>query len=203
MQWIHERFHTNIRHACRLAGFSRAAWYKSSQAKDWSALRLRIREIAYARPRFGYERITVMLRREGWRINRKRVHRWYCLEGLQLRMRVRRRKHMSLHRGPVPTPQAAQERWSMDFVHDQLIDGRPFRMLTVVDQWSRQSPVIEPAFSFSGMAVAGVEPRTVRIENAAIDHCRPWYGIHLESVGRMGLSTWRQARLHSPRKTYR
>jgi transposase InsO family protein len=60
-------------------------------------------------------------------VNKKRVHRWYRLEGLQLRMRVRRRKHMCLHRGPVPQAQRTHERWSMDFVHDQLANERPFK----------------------------------------------------------------------------
>jgi putative transposase len=98
-----------------LAQFSRAAWYRPRRATDQTALRLRIREIAMARPRFGYERIWVVLRREGWAINRKRVHRLYRLEGLQVRMRVRRRKHMALHRGPAPVPVGPTERWSMDF----------------------------------------------------------------------------------------
>ena len=119
-----------------MAQFSRAAWYRKSRAKDQAALRLRIREIAHARPRFGFLRIWVMLRREGWVVNRKRVRRLYRLEGLQVRMRVRRRKHMALHRGPAPVPSGPTERWSMDFVHDALADGRPFRVLTVVDQWS-------------------------------------------------------------------
>jgi hypothetical protein len=80
-------------------------------------------------------------------VNRKRVRRLYRLEGLQVRMRVRRRKHMALHRGPAPVPAGPAERWSMDFVHDALADGRPFRVLTVVDQWSRQSPILEVASS--------------------------------------------------------
>ncbi|HEY4302853.1 MAG TPA: IS3 family transposase [Gemmatimonadaceae bacterium] len=61
---------------------------------------MRIRELALARPRFGYNRIHILLRREGWRINKKRVRRLYRLEGLQVRLRVRRRKHMALPRGP-------------------------------------------------------------------------------------------------------
>jgi hypothetical protein len=65
---------------------------------------MRIREIAHARPRFGFLRIWVLLRREGWPVNHKRVRRLYRLEGLQLRMRVRRRKHAALHRGPAPGP---------------------------------------------------------------------------------------------------
>jgi transposase InsO family protein len=117
--------------ACRLARFSRAAWYRRSRARDQSALRARIREIAHARPRFGCLRIWVLLRREGWGVNRKRVRRLYRLDGLQLRMRVRRRKHITLHRGPAPVPTGPTERWSMDFVHDALADGRSARRLGV------------------------------------------------------------------------
>ena len=115
---------------------------------------MRIREIALSRPRFGYLRIHVLLRREGWRINRKRVHRLYRLEGLQVRMRVRRRKRLSLHRGPAPRPSALGERWSMDFVHDQLLDGRAFRVLTVIDNWSRESVLVEAGFRLTGESVA-------------------------------------------------
>ena len=148
--------------ACRLARFSRAGFYRKSSARDQSALRLRIREIAHARPRFGYQRIHVMLRREGWSVNKKRVRRLYRLDGLQLRTRIRRRKHMCLHRGPVPVPSAPHERWSMDFVHDQLFSGRPFRILTVIDQLSRESPLIEVDFAMSGQRVAdALEKRTV------------------------------------------
>lgn len=95
-------------------------------------------------------------------VNKKRVRRWYRLEGLQLRMRMRRRKHMCLHRGPVPQAQRAHERWSMDFVHDQLADGRPFRTLTVVDQFSRQSPVLECRSRFGGKDVAEVLDRATK-----------------------------------------
>jgi putative transposase len=118
------------------------------------ALRMRIREIALSRPRFGYLRIHVLLRREGWRINRKRVHRLYRLEGLQVRMRVRRRKRLSLHRGPAPRASTLGERWSMDFVHDQLLDGRAFRVLAVTDNWSRESVLVEAGFRLSGERVA-------------------------------------------------
>ena len=155
------QFQIAVMRSCRLAGLSRAAWYKRSVAKDQSALRLRIRDIAHRRPRFGYERIHVMLRREGWPVNKKRVRRLYRLEGLQLRTRMRRRKHMCLHRGVVPQALRTHERWSMDFVHDQLFDGRPFRMLTVVDQFSRQAPLIEPRFGFSGRDVVAALDRVI------------------------------------------
>lgn len=168
MGWIRATYRVSVQRACALAQFSRAAWYRVSRAKDQSALRRRIREIAAARPRFGYKRIWVMLRREGWSVNHKRVHRLYRLEGLQLRMRVRRRKHMCLHRGVVPKAQRRHERLSMDFVHDQLFDGRRFRILTVVDQWSRESVLVEPQFGFSGQAVAQVLERWVSQHGAPV-----------------------------------
>jgi putative transposase len=107
-------------------------------------------------------------------VNRKRVHRLYRLDGLQLRMRVRRRKHIALHRGPASSPTGPIERWSMDFVHDTLADGRPFRTLTVVDNWSRCSPVLEAGFRMSGERVSqvlnrvlgeGQSPRAITVDH--------------------------------------
>ena len=116
-----------------------------------------------------------MLRREGWRIkSRKRVHRLYRLEGLQLRMRVRRRKHRCLHRGVVPKATHPHQRLSMDFVHDQLFDARPFRILTVIDQWSREAVIVEPRFRFRGSDVADLLDRWVAAHGApetiTVDH---------------------------------
>jgi len=77
-------------------------------------------------------------------------------------MRVRRRKRLSLHRGPVPQPTAANQHWSMDFVHDQLLDGRRFRVLTGIDQWSRESVSVEPGFSLSGESIAEILDHVAR-----------------------------------------
>src|SRR5690348_4991014 len=96
----------SVERACRLRNFSHGSWYRKSTARDQSGLRMRIRDIAMTRTRFGYERIHVLLRREGWHVNLKRVHRLYCLEGLQMRMRARRKERVSLHRGPAPEPTA-------------------------------------------------------------------------------------------------
>ena len=86
---------------------------QAQKNEQQEGLLMRIREIANDRPRFGCERIHVLLKREGWQINIKRVHRLYCLEGLQVRMRRRRKKHLSLHRG-MPSPASGpNERWSM------------------------------------------------------------------------------------------
>jgi putative transposase len=105
------------------------------------------------RPRFGYLRVLVMLEREGWEVGKKRVYRLYRLEGLQLRMKVKRRKRISLLRGR-PTPATGpNQQWSMDFVHDQMLDGRAFRVLTVIDQWSRESVSLEANFRLTGRCV--------------------------------------------------
>ena len=87
---------------------------------------------------------------------------------------MRRRKPIALHRGPAPTPAGPTEPWSMDFVHDALADGRPFRVLTVVDQWSRQSPILEVAASLSGTTVGQaldhVLPVAHGLRSIAVDH---------------------------------
>ena len=141
------------RRACALGDICPNTWYYRSRARDASALRMRIREIAQARPRFGYVRIWIMLRREGWPDNKKRVHRLYRLEGLQVRLRARRKKRLSLHRGAVPPARGRNEYWSMDFVHDQLVTGRAFRVLTVIDQWSRESVLLEANVALTGRSV--------------------------------------------------
>ena len=90
----------------------------------------------------------------GCKVNRKRVHRLYRLEGLQMRMRKRRRKRLSLHRSPAPRPTVAGERWSMDFVRDQLANGQALRVLTVVDNCSREGALLETGFRLTGDSVA-------------------------------------------------
>jgi putative transposase len=143
----------SCRRACALAHICPNTWYYKSRARDASALRMRIRELAQARPRFGYVRIWIMLRREGWRDNKKRIHRLYRLEGLQVRMRARRKKRLSVHRGAAPPTSGRDQAWSMDFVHDQLVTGRAFRVLTVIDQWSRESVLMEANVALTGSSV--------------------------------------------------
>ena len=150
---MQERFKISVHRSCRLALLQRSVWYAKSQARDQSALRLRIRDIAMSRPRFGYLRVLVMLKREGWEVGKKRVYRLYCLEGLQLRMKVKRRKRIALLRGKAVPATAANQHWSMDFVHDQMHDGRKFRILTVIDQWSRESVSLEANYRLTGRCV--------------------------------------------------
>ena len=85
-------------------------------------------ELAAARPRIRYERLHILLAREGWKVGRKRVHRLYKLENRQVSIRVRRRKRISSHRSPVPVATSGGQYWAMDFVHHQMANGREFRV---------------------------------------------------------------------------
>ena len=154
-------FPIGIRRACGLLQLPRASWYYRAHRREDTALRRRLRELAQARPRFGYLRLHVLLRREGWRINKKRVHRLDREEGVTVRL-ARRRKRASHLRVVSPPPQQANERWSMDFVADTLLDGRRFRALTVVDNWSRHSPLIEVDVTLTGARVVTALERVAK-----------------------------------------
>ena len=114
----------------------------------------RIRELSASRVRFGFQRIHVMLRREGWQVNRKRVYRLYCEQNLQLRRKKRRIKRASHSRVERERATMANERWSMDFVTDRLENGSYFRILTVVDQYTRECLVLHAGQSMTGVDVA-------------------------------------------------
>ena len=118
----------------------------------------------------------MLLRREGWVVNQKRVYRIYREEGLEVRTKKRRRKRASHIRLVLPPAERPNERWSMDLVTDRLESGRPFRVLTVVDQFSRECPLLEPGVSMTGKAVAGALerlsfagplPRVITVDNGS------------------------------------
>jgi len=141
--------------ACRLAGLVRSGFYYQSKGSPVNeVLAKRIREISAIRVRFGFQRIHVLLRREGWKVNRKRVLRLYRLEGLQLRRKKRREKRPSHARVTREEASRQDERWSMDFVTDRFEDGRQFRILTVVDQSTRECLALEAGRSLNGSDVA-------------------------------------------------
>jgi putative transposase len=123
--------------------------------------------------RYGYRRLHVLLQREGWRVNHKRVYRLYREEGLGIRVK-RRRKRTSVPRLAPPPPTRPRERWSMDFLADSLADGRRFRVLTIVDNVSRVSPAMEVGSSLTGERVVAVLERLRRSvgapERIAIDN---------------------------------
>jgi putative transposase len=134
-------------------GLRRSSYYYQSAPRTDQALREALRQKAAQRRRFGYRRLLVLLRREGWTDNHKRVLRIYQEERLQVKRRVR--KHTAKWRGEKPAAaQRLNQRWSLDFVSDQLADGRRFRLLTVVDDYSRECLAVEVDTSLSGRRVA-------------------------------------------------
>ena len=146
------------RRACGLIGITRRG-LKRAPAEDRNrGLRQRLRELAEERRRWGCPMLYLMLRREGWRANHKRVERLYREEGLSLRRR-RRRKRLSHLRVARERPVAANQTWAVDFIHDSLISGRHFRAFAVLDEWSRESLAIEVDVSLTGERVTRVLER--------------------------------------------
>ena len=151
-----ERFRASQRKACKLIGLSRSSWCYQSIARDSSALSMRIKEITDTRPHYGYQRVYVLLRREGWRDNHKRVYRLYNEMGLSLRLKRPKRNKSARARQPQANAQYAHHIWSMDFVADNLFDGRKLRALTVVDQYTRECLAIEVNQRLNGDDVVNV-----------------------------------------------
>src|SRR5262245_20134107 len=141
------------RRACRILDVDRASMrYRSRRAGD-AAARLRIGALAAQRRRFGYRRLHVLLRREGYRMNHKRFRRLYREEKLQVRQRGARKRALGV-RAPLALPNGPNERWSLDFVSDCFCNGRRFRILAVVDDFTRESLALIPDTSLSGVRVA-------------------------------------------------
>ena len=163
----------SARRLCRLIGLSRSRWHYRTRRGDDADLRVRLRQLAAERPRWGYQQLHVLLRREGRLVNHKKVLRLYREEGLAV-LRRRRKKRVAIARVPLPVPSRRTERWSMDFIHDQLADGRPFRCFTLVDDFTRECVVIGVDHSLPGWRVielldrAGAErglPRSIVCDN--------------------------------------
>jgi putative transposase len=149
------------RHACRLMGLARSTQrYQSRKAERDAGLRERLRQLAVKRMRFGYRRLTAMLVRAGVEVNHKRVYRLYREEGLAMRIRQRRRIRW---KGAAISPAAAKpnQRWSIDFVSDCVSTGKVIRMLTMVDDCTRECPAIEVDTSLGGLRVRRVLDRVV------------------------------------------
>lgn len=141
------------RRACRVLGVDRASVRYQATRPDDGALRDRLKALAQERRRFGYRRLHVMLRREGHAVNRKRVQRIYREEKLMVRRRGGRKRAMGTRR-PLEVPLVANQRWSLDFVSDQMTDGRRFRILTVIDNCTRECLGLVADTSLSGRRVA-------------------------------------------------
>ena len=143
------------RRACRLVGIHRSVAKYLPRKGDPPELAMRLRELASERRRYGYRRLAVLLRREGYLANHKRVYRLYREEGLAVR-RGRRKKSAGVERVMPPLPERRNQRGSMDFLLDGLFDGRRLRILTLVDDFSRECLVIEVDTSLPGARVLQV-----------------------------------------------
>lgn len=163
----------STRRACGVLRTDRSAYLYRSRRRPQAALVQRIREIAETRVRYGYRRIHVLLRREGWQVNAKRIYRLYKELGLQIRNKVPKRRVKAKLREDRRPAIEANETWAMDFVHDQLATGRKIRILTVVDTFTRFAPAIEPRFGYRAEDVVEVLervgrehglPKTIRVD---------------------------------------
>jgi len=168
------RYAVSERRACGALGFPRASHRYQSVRDERAELRIRLRDLAASRVRYGYRRLHVLLKREGWQVNHKLVYRLYLEEGLQVRTKTPKRRKSCQVRGERPLATKTNESWSMDFMADQLFDGRRFRLLTIVDNFSRESLAIRVGQRLTGDDVVGVleeiaagrgAPQSIRVDN--------------------------------------
>lgn len=173
-----------ITRACGLIGISRSLYgYRSRRLAD-AELAERIGELAAQKRRYGYRRIHVLLRREGWAVNRKRTYRVYREAGLAVRRRKRKRVG-PFERRPLPKPTSLNVSWSMDFVADGLVGGRKLRCLTLVDDCSRECLAIEVDTSINGRRVVAVLERLADVrglpDSITVDHGPEFEGQVLDA----------------------
>ena len=149
---ITEKGHSQ-RRACALVGIDPRVYRYRSTRSDDTALRTRLRELSSERRRFGYRRLHILLKREGWEVNWKKLYRIYREEPLTVRKRGGRKRALGT-RAPMAIPQGPNQRWSLDFVSDSLACGRRFRILCVIDDVSRECLAAVVDTSLSGIRVA-------------------------------------------------
>ena len=194
--YVREKFGYSRRRACRLVRFNRATFYYKSKEQGFNdALRLRIREVALHRIHYGFRRVHATLRREGWVAGIDRVKRLYRLEGLNLRPKQRRRRRSDVQREVAMVALSRNEVWSMDFMHDRLSDGSAYRLLTVVDVFTRECVALHAERRLSSGDVIEVlnaaikqrgKPRALRCDNGsefasiAVDQWAYWNEIQID-----------------------
>jgi putative transposase len=195
-EWAEQVYELSQRHAARLIPVPRMTLRYEHHRERHEALRVRLRELAGSRVRYGYRRLTVLLQREGWEVNAKRVYRLYVEEGLIVRTRKRKER---AQRQRLPQGQALRrnEKWSMDFVAQRLPDGRWIRVLTVIDQYTRECLTLHADTALSGEKVAAEldnivalrgAPRSITVDNGtefaskAMDLWSYTNGVHLDFI---------------------
>lgn len=194
--WARSAYQLSERKACRAIGVSASFVRYQSRCPDQAPLRRRLRELAGARVRAGYRQLHTYLRREGWRVNHKRVYRLYTLEGLVLKMKRPRRHRSATVRIGRAMACRRDEQWAMDFMHDTLTGSVAIRILTVIDLFSRECVALVASRTFSGGQVAAILseakrtrenlPETIRVDNGTeftskdLDHWAYWNRVRLD-----------------------
>ena len=195
-EWAEQAHQLSQRRVAGLIPVNRATLRYEHHRDPQEALRVRLRELAGSRVRYGYRRLTVLLKREGWPVNAKRIYRLYTEEGLIVRTQKRRQRaqRQRIAQGLAARP---NQRWSMDFVAQRLADGRWVRVLTVVDQFTRECLTLFADTSLNGEKVAmaldhvvsqrGV-PQSITVDNGtefsskAMDLWAYKNGVHLDFI---------------------
>ena len=193
--WVRETYHLSTHAACRATGVHRALVMYRPRKRPQTALRARLRERAAARVSYESPRLCVLLRREGWHVNHKRVERLYREEGLQLRPRRPRRRRSAVVRGPRLLAQRPSEIWAMDFVHHTLAAGGVLRIVTLIDSHTREclARVAQPRFRGEDvggiLSVVGAQrglPARITVDNGseltsrALDAWAYWNHVQLD-----------------------
>jgi len=173
-----------ITRACGLVGISRSLYGYRSRRPVPEGLLARIRELAEQKRRYGYRRIHVLLRREGFQVNWKRTYRLYREAGLAVRRRKRKRIG-PFERRPLPRPALPNQSWSMDFIADGLADGRRLRCLAIVDDCTRECLALEVDTSLTGQRVVAVLTRLAETrglpDSITVDHGPEFEGQALDA----------------------
>ena len=150
--YLQVMYEVSERRACSAVGADRTSVRFRSSRPDDALVRARLRELAAIRRRFGYRRLHILLRRAGIAMNHKKLRRLYREERLQVRRRGGRKRALGT-RAPIAIPQGANQRWSLDFLSDALVDGRRFRILAIVDDFTRECLALVADTSLSGLRV--------------------------------------------------
>ena len=193
--WAKEAYALSEVRACRAVGVWRSSVRYKSRRSHQDVLRRRIRELASVRVRAGYRQVHLLLRREGWPVNKKRVYRLYSDENLTLRQRRPRRHRTAAVRLVRPRPTQANELWAMDFMHDTLASRETIRVLTAIDVCTRECVALVVARRFSGSDVAEILgsvgrarglPARIQVDNGteftsrSLDHWAYWNKVELD-----------------------
>ena len=168
VNYVVDHYRTSRRRACRIVNLHRSNAYYRSRKDPKLALRARMRELAQIRIRYGYRRLHILLRREGWDLGKDQAYRLYNAEALQLRSKRPRRRKMVVARRERYVPKRANQAWSMDFVADQLVDGTRIRILTIVDVFTREALAAEVGHRLRGEDVVRVCNQLVASRGAPV-----------------------------------